>query len=163
MCSSDLGKNANIVNSGTRPKSYYKKLWNTINNRLPYKILFENRAKNGSIFHVESTITPILNINDDIAYFIAVSHDMTQLVNALKENQKAQRAKEDFFTNISHEMKTPLNSILGFSAMLKKRVKEDEKSLMMVNTICETGHDLNKLVASILRSEERRVGKECRL
>jgi len=145
-----IGRNANIVNSGARPKSYYKKLWNTINNKLPYKILFENKSKNGSIFHIETTITPILNINDDIAYFIAVSHDMTQLVNALKENQKVQRAKEDFFTNISHEMKTPLNSILGFSDILKKRVKDDEKSLMMANTIFETGNDLNKLVISIL-------------
>lgn len=61
-----------------------------------------------------------------------------------------QKAKEDFFTNMSHEMKTPLNSILGFSSILKKRLKDDEKSSMMINTIFETGTDLDKLLASIL-------------
>ena len=73
-----------------------------------------------------------------------------QLEEALEENASMQKAKEDFFTNISHEMRTPLNSILGFSSMLKKRLKDDEKSLMMVNTIFETGTDLDKLVAAVL-------------
>jgi len=145
-----IGQNVNIVNASVRPKIYYKKLWNTINNKQIYKTLFENKAKDGSTFHIETTISPILNINNDIVYFIAVSHDMTRLVNSLKENKKAQKAKADFFTNISHEMKTPLNSILGFSSLLKKRVKDDTKSLMMANTIFDTGTDLNKLVASIL-------------
>ena len=80
----------------------------------------------------------------------ALREKVAQLEEVLEENKKMQKAKEDFFTNISHEMKTPLNSILGFSGMLKKRFKDDAKSLMMVNTIFDTGTDLDKLVAAIL-------------
>jgi len=72
------------------------------------------------------------------------------LENSLTELRKQKKAKEDFFINISHEMKTPLNSILGFSAMLKKRLADDEKSLLMASTIYETGNDLNKLIESII-------------
>jgi len=145
-----IGKNSSILNSGNRPASYFKKLWNTISSKKKYKILFENRAKDGSVFYIETTINPILDVNDEIVEFIAVSHDMTQLMKSLEETQKAKKAKEDFFINISHEMKTPLNSILGFSALLKKRLKGDEKSLLMANTIHDTGNDLNKLIESIL-------------
>jgi len=145
-----LGQNSSILNSGKRSKSYYQKLWNTINNKKIYKTLFENKTKDGSIFYIDTTIKPILNIEGDIVEFIAVSHDMTQLMNALETAHKAQKAKEDSFMNISHEMKTPLNSILGFSSLLKKRLAEDSKSLLMANTIFDTGTDLNKLVESIL-------------
>ena len=80
----------------------------------------------------------------------ALKEKVIELEKALEENEKMQKAKTDFFTNISHEMKTPLNAILGFSSILKKHLKDDEKSLMMANTIFDTGTELNKLVVSIL-------------
>lgn len=145
-----IGTTNSIVNSGSRSSTFYQKLWNTISNKRTYKTLFENRRKDGSIYYIETTITPILDISGDIIEFIAVSHDMTQLMKSLEKTKQAQKSKENFFINMSHEMKTPLNSILGFSSLLKKRVKDDEKSLMMVETISETGNDLKNIVESII-------------
>lgn len=145
-----IGSHNNMLKSNLRSSSYYKKLWNTINAKKTYKNLFENRHKDGSLYYIESTINPILDVNGEIVEFIAVSHDMTQLMKSMEATKIAQKSKEDFFVNISHEMKTPLNSILGFSALLQKRLKDDTKSLMMVNTIMETGSDLNNLVKSII-------------
>ena len=145
-----IGENISIVNSRKRTSAFYKKLWNTINNKETYKTLFENRHKDGSFYYIETTITPIIGINGDIMEFIAVAHDMTQLMNSLEKTKRAQKSKENFFINMSHEMRTPLNSILGFSSLLKKRVEDDEKSLMMVDTISQTGNDLNKIVESII-------------
>ena len=145
-----VGNNSSMMGSGNRPKASFKNLWDTISNKNIYKVLFENKAKDGSIFYIETTINPIIDINNEIVEYIAVSHDMTQLMNTLSEVKQAKQAKEDFFINISHEMKTPLNSILGFSSLLKKRVADDAKSLLMVNTIYETGNDLNKLIESII-------------
>jgi len=74
-------------------------------------------------FWMKDTFIPLdlayLNINGEIVEIISVSHDMTQLMNSLEEVKRSKKAKEDFFINISHEMKTPLNSILGFSSLLK--------------------------------------------
>jgi len=145
-----IGQNHNKLNSGNRSSSYYKKLWNTINNQKTYKTIFENRHKNGSLYYVETTINPIIDLHGDIVEFIAVSHDMTELMSSIEQTKKAEKSKEDFFVNISHEMKTPLNSILGFSSLLKKRVKDDSKSLMMVETISQTGDELKSLLDSIL-------------
>ena len=145
-----VGHGCNMLNSGNRSKSFYTKLWNTINSKKIYKTIFQNRRKDGSIYYIKTVINPILDINGDILEFIAVSHDMTQLIKSLETTKKAKKSKEEFFVNISHEMRTPLNSILGFSSILKKRIKDDEKSSMMVDKIFETGHELQKLVESIL-------------
>lgn len=145
-----IGQNNRILKSPKRSSSFYKKLWNTINSKKSYKNLFENKAKDGSFYYIESTITPILDVDGEIVEFISVSHDMTQLINSVEATKLAQKSKEDFFINISHEMKTPLNAILGFSALLEKKVKDDEKSLMMAKTITETGNDLSNLVNSIV-------------
>lgn len=145
-----IGKNNNLLRNSKRSSSFYKKLWNTITNKKSYKTLFENIAKDGSSYYVETVINPILDIKGEIVEFIAVSHDMTQLMNSLETAKNAQKSKEEFFINISHEMKTPLNSILGFSSLLQKRLKDDEKASLMLNTIQETGNDLKNLIESII-------------
>jgi len=144
-----IGQNNRILKSDKRSSSFYKKLWNTINSKKMYQTLFENKHKNGSTYYIKTTINPILDVHGEVIEFIAVSHDMTELVLSNEAARVAQKSKEDFFENMSHEMKTPLNAILGFSALLEKRVKEDAKSLMMVQTIAKTGNDLNNLIALI--------------
>ena len=145
-----IGKNNRMLKSPRKSSSSYKELWDTIGTKKSYKHTFENLHKNGSFYYVETTINPILDIHGEIVEFIAVSHDKTLLMNSLEATRLAKKSKEDFFVNISHEMKTPLNSIIGFASLLKKRVSHDDKSLMMLNTILETGNDLNYLVHSII-------------
>ena len=145
-----IGQNNNIFKAKKRSPSFYKRLWDTINNKKSYKAMFINKHKDGSLYYVETTINPIVDLNGNIVEFISVSHDMTKLIQSIERTKKAKKSKEDFFVNISHEMKTPLNSILGFSSLLKKRLKDDEKSLMMIETINQTGNDLKNLVDSIL-------------
>jgi PAS domain S-box-containing protein len=145
-----IGANNNILKSGNRSSSYYQKLWKTITDKKTYKNLFENKRKDGTLFYVETTISPLLDVHGEIIEFIGVSHDMTQLIKSNEATKSAQKSKENFFINISHEMKTPLNAILGFSSLLQKRLQDDEKSLMMVNTIAQTGNDLSNLINSII-------------
>ena len=144
-----IGQNNRILKGDNRSSSFFKKLWNTINAKKMYQTLFENKHKDGSLYYIETTINPILDVHGEVLEFIAVSHDMTQLIRSNEAVRIAQKSKEDFFENVSHEMKTPLNAILGFSTLLEKRVKEDAKSLMMAQKIFQTGNDLNNLVSSI--------------
>ncbi|MEA1983264.1 MAG: response regulator, partial [Campylobacterota bacterium] len=66
-----IGQNSRILNSGKRPSIFFKKMWNTINNKKIYKALFENRKKDGSMFYVETTINPIIGVDGEIREFIA--------------------------------------------------------------------------------------------
>ena len=145
-----IGLPMSTINSGKRSKAFYKKLWNKITNNEIYSGLFENRNKKGELYYINSTISPIVNQDNEILEYISVSHDMTQLMRSLEAQKEAEKVKQEFFINISHEMRTPLNSILSFSSLLPKYVQGNEKALQMVGVIAETGNDLKKLVESVI-------------
>ncbi|MDF1883257.1 PAS domain S-box protein [Sulfurimonas sp. SAG-AH-194-C21] len=145
-----IGSPMSIIKSGKRSKAFYKKIWNKISNNEIYSGFFENKNKKGLMYYIESTISPIVNQNNEILEYISVSHDMTQLMKSLEAQKEAEKAKQDFFVNISHEMRTPLNSILSFSALLPKHIKDNEKALQMLEVITQTGNDLKNLVESVI-------------
>ena len=46
-------------------------------------------------------------------------HDMTEVVRAKEYAEKANHAKSDFLSNMSHEMRTPMNAIIGMTSIAK--------------------------------------------
>jgi len=71
---------------------------------------------------------------------------------ALQEATAANAVKDQFVANISHEVRTPLNSILGFSDLLKQRYLEtvSEKDRGIFGYITTAGDRLMRTVDSIL-------------
>ncbi len=60
----------------------------------------------------------------------------------LEENFRSERFKVDLITNISHDLKTPLTSIINYADLLsKKEVLDDEAK----NFVCNTQEELNEV------------------
>lgn len=76
------GKNPRILNSGYQHKDFYVALWATILDGQSWRGELMNRHKLGHTLVVEQTITPILDKNGSIEYFIAVHEDVTARKNA---------------------------------------------------------------------------------
>ena len=53
-------------------------------------------------------------------YKVYTLSDITEIEEARRQAEENQKIKEIFLANISHEMRTPLNSIIGFTELLKK-------------------------------------------
>ena len=121
-----LGANHRIVKSGQHPPELYQKMWETISHGDSWHGEVCNRRKDGSYYWVDATITPQLNDNGLPVRYISVRTDITllkemqaQLIVAKVEAEAASQAKTVFLAHMSHELKTPLNSILGFSHLMQ--------------------------------------------
>ncbi len=145
-----LGSKHTIISCKEMSASFYEKLWNTITAKKIYKTVFKNRTKSGKTFYLEQLIKPILDTEGEIIEYIGIGHDITKMMNSIELAKQAEKEKDDFFRNISHEMRTPLNSILGLTSLLKRRAKDDKKLLDMLNVIENNSQNLSKLVISIL-------------
>lgn len=78
-----------------------------------------------------------------------------------QELQQAYRTKGEFLANMSHELRTPLNAIIGFSRLMKRKLKEDlpPRQKKNLDLIQQSGEQLLVLVNDLLDFEKIEAGK----
>lgn len=73
-----MGQNPRIFRSGKHDEKFFKEMWDTILSGSVYRVIITNRKKNGELFDVYHTITPLKDDNGKVTHFIATAKDMTQ-------------------------------------------------------------------------------------
>ena len=71
--------------------------------------------------------TPMLDEQGNTVAAIALFHDMTDLVRAKEGAERASTAKSNFLSNMSHEMRTPMNAIIGMTSIAKSSDSLEKK------------------------------------
>lgn len=94
------------------------------------------------------SIHPILTAEAEILGSMIVIEDITQI-------KKLENMRSDFVSNVSHELKTPLTSILGFVDTLKNGAITDvQKAMRFLGIIEDESERLNRLISDILLLSE---------
>ena len=75
-----MGQNHNIVRHPEVPVLTFKILWDTIKDKKTHKSTVKNLTKNGKTVYLNTTVTPILDENDEIKEYIAIRYDVTKEV-----------------------------------------------------------------------------------
>lgn len=89
-----IGQKHSIVKHEDMDDAIFKGLWNKIIKKKVWKGVIKNKAKDGSAYYVKSTIVPILDIDSNIKEFIALRHDVTDLVNYELKDESKNKEKE---------------------------------------------------------------------
>jgi PAS domain S-box-containing protein len=130
-----LGQDHRLINSGYHPKEFIRDLWATIAAGRVWKGELRNRAKDATIYWVDTTIVPFLNSEGKPYQYVAVRHDITQ--RKLAEEQVLQQAAElqraaqlsfvgELAAGLAHEIKNPLAGIQGgVDILIRRRDKND--------------------------------------
>lgn len=91
----------------------------------------------------EIQVSPVLSGNDFLG-IVAVFHDVTRL-------KELERVRTEFVANVSHELKTPLTSILGFVETLKDGAVDDKENRgKFLQIIEDQSRNLHSLIEDLL-------------
>jgi signal transduction histidine kinase/CheY-like chemotaxis protein len=117
----------------------------TLNNKLieAQDKLFKQGATTKSTSFVHEQIKKIETLQDDLKQTRQRLHEAKIIA------QEANMVKYDFLSNIRHEVRTPMNSILVFADMLRSNIK-DKTQLSYANNIFTSGHKLLELLDKII-------------
>jgi PAS domain S-box-containing protein len=118
-----MGKSHNIINSGFHSNLFFKDLWKTIKDGKMWHGEIQNKAKDNSLYWVDTVIVPVLN-EGSIDYFIS----LRTLITAKKE---AEIALTDAIFNLSHYIRHPMVNMQALLSLCRETGNlSDEQALM---------------------------------
>ena len=161
----EIGKEFAEKNDPTDTNTFFWKSFQNALNGIPTQRERELKSTDGeSIFYLIEYI-PAYDKKGDIYGVVLSTIDITErkkyekaLKSAKDQAEEAVKAKSDFLSNMSHEMRTPLNAIIGFTdLLLQKSVEED--SLENIQAIKYSSENLLMLINDILDLSKIEAGK----
>ncbi len=151
-----VGKKPSIW-GGKMPQEVYQKLWKTIKEeKLPYAGEFTNQRKNGEKYLASTRISPLLDKNGDVKFFVAVQRDITEERKSQARIVRHAAELESANARIEAE-KERAESILGFLKSIGEGVfatdlegkvifMNEAAELLTGTTFAEAEHKLSKEV-----------------
>ena len=82
-----------------------------------------------------------------------------EILNAYQEAQKATNAKSEFLSKISHDIRTPVNAVVGYTEIAKRNINDTEKLKDAFNKISIASNHLLNLIDEVLDMSKIESGK----
>ncbi len=158
-----IGQDHRIINSGHHSKDFIRSLWTTIAHGKIWRGELKNRAKDGAIYWVDTTIVPFLNEQGKPYQYVAIRADITSRKYTEEENKKLnedlelrvkQRTEEmeAFSYSISHDLRAPLRAVNGYAKMLEEDYYGmfDEEGKRLLKVVQDNAKKMGVLIDDLL-------------
>ncbi|THB80894.1 MAG: PAS domain S-box protein, partial [Desulfobacteraceae bacterium] len=147
-----LGKTPAILKSGVHDTGFYQTLWQTILNKQTWKGLIQNRNKSGDLCTHDTTITPILDFDDNITAFVSIRRDITQQIRMEQQVQQSMKMQAigTLAGGIAHDFNNILSGIFGYCQLAQTKINDPDKANSYIDNALRAARRATHLVNQIL-------------
>jgi PAS domain S-box-containing protein len=131
------------------------------------------RRKDGSEVDISLTVSPVRDKSGKVIGASKIARDISERkraeiereellrreTEARAEAEKANCLKDEFLATVSHELRSPLNAILGWARMLREKQLDEEKAARAFEVIYRNAHAQNRLIGDLLDVSRIITGK----
>jgi len=114
-----LGKNQRILKSGEQDEQFYKSFWQTISGGSTWEGRMVNKRKDGTLYTMEMTVSPVRDTANKIVNYVAVNRDVTEHLRLAAQYQQAQKMEAVGLLagGVAHDFNNMLTVILGYAEL----------------------------------------------
>jgi PAS domain S-box-containing protein len=147
-----IGQDHRIINSGYHSKEFIRELWRTIAGGRIWHGELRNRAKDGHVYWVDTTIVPFLDERGKPYQYIAIRADIT--ARKVAEEQLIQQAAlaqvGQMAAVVAHEVRNPLAGIKGALQVMMSRRPGGDPDVPVMQDIVARINSLGELVDDLM-------------
>ena len=147
-----LGRTHRIINSGLHPPEFFAHMWRTISAGAVWRGEIRNRAKDGSLYWVDTTIVPFLDQRGATCQYMAIRYDITERKKseaALREQTSlAQLGK--MAAVVAHEVRNPLAAMRGALQVVAGRLPPESQERGVLGDVVGRIDVLSNIVHDLL-------------
>jgi PAS domain S-box-containing protein len=161
-----IGRNPRLIKSGMQDENFYRGLWETVTAGRVWQGRFINRRKDGSLFTLDATISPVHDETGRIVSYVAVNRDVTEHLRHAKERarledqlRQAQKVEAigQLAGGVAHDFNNMTAIVLGYGEMLLGQLGPADPSRKLVEQIVAAGRRSAALTRQLLAFSRRQT------
>lgn len=122
-------------------------------------LLMERKEKSDEIFINNTSILVAVILALLVCYIILTYKQIQKMKKSEQKAISASKAKSDFLANMSHDIRTPMNAIVGMTALAKSHIDEQRRVEDCLNKISLSSQHLILLINDVLDMSKIESGK----